>query len=258
MKIVFLGTAGGIPTKDRNVTSIGLQRGTKRWSLFDCGDGTTFQIAKTDWALPNLDSIFITHLHADHFFGILSLLFRKDNFREDNCDVTLYAPKGMREFIENSLKITKKVFSNFNLTMIEIEEGMPIIFDDMKVEVLQMLHCIPSYGFYIESMDKKIIIAGDNENPEALKKYFNGLDLLVHEATFMEEDYIPKIRRTMHTTARLLGEVAQKYELKRVIATHLSSKYSNKELVQGLYDEIALEYKGQLDLAKDFDEFEVK
>ena len=257
MKTVFFGTGGGIPTKDRNVTSIGLQRGTERWSLFDCGDGTTFQIAKTNWALPNLDSIFITHLHADHFLGILSLLFRKDNFREDNCDVTLYAPKGVRAFVENCLEITQKVFLNFNLTMVEIEEGMPIMFDDMKIEVLPMLHRIPCYGFYIESMDKKIIIAGDNENPELLKKYLNGLDLLIHEATFREEHYTQRMKRTMHTTAKLLGEVAQKYELKRVIATHLSSRYYNKELVQGLYDEIAFEYKGQLDLAWDFDEFEV-
>ncbi|NEW61500.1 MBL fold metallo-hydrolase [Sulfurovum sp. bin170] len=256
MKIIFFGTSGGIPTRDRNVTSIGLKTKMDRWSMFDCGDGTTFQVERSSWDLSKLDSIFITHLHADHFFGVLSVLFRKDMYRE-SCDLTLYAPKGVKEFINNSLEITKKIFGKYSLKIVEIEEDDEIELRDMKIKVLPMRHRIPCYGFYVESMGKKIIIAGDNEEPEILKEYLQDLDLLIHEVTFKEEHYVRHRKNSMHTTAKRLGEVADKYGLKSLIVTHLSARYKSKKDVQGLYDEIAFSYKSRLYVANDFDEFEV-
>jgi ribonuclease Z len=256
MKTVFFGTSGGIPTKDRNVTSIGLQTNSTKWSMFDCGDATTFQVEKSNWDLSKLDSIFITHTHADHFFGILSVIFRKDMFKE-SCDLTIYASREARAFIENSIKLTNKVFMKFNLKIVDIADGDEITLRDMKIKILPMLHRIPCYGFYIESMNKKIIIAGDNENPEILKEYLNGLDLLIHECTFKEEHYIEHRKKSMHTTAKLLGEMTHRYGVRGLIATHLSARYKTQKDVQELYDEIALSYKSKLFVANDFDEFEI-
>ena len=256
MKTIFFGTSGGIPTKERNVTAIGLQTSSNSWSLFDCGDGTTLQVEKSKWDLSKLDSIFITHLHADHFFGILSVIYRKDMYKE-SCDLTVYAPKGLKEYIEYSLEFTKKRFMKFNLKMVEIANGSKIELRDMKIEVLPMRHRITCYGYYIEAMDKRLIIAGDNEEPEILKDYLTDLDLLIHECTFKEEHYVKHRKKSMHTTAKLLGEVAHKYGVKSLVATHLSARYKSKEDVRGLYDELALSYKSKLSIASDFDEFEV-
>ena len=256
MKIIFLGTSGGISTQTRNVTSIGLQRDSGSWSMIDCGDGTTYQVARANWKLEMLDSIFITHLHADHFFGIVSILFRKDMMRE-SCDLTLYAPKGMKKFIQNSLEITQKVFENFHLTIVEIEEGMTIEGKEMKIEVLPMHHRISCYGYYIEMADKRVIIAGDNDNPEIMKNHLYTLDLWVHEATFLDKEYTDKRKNSLHTTAKLLGEVADKYDVKWLIATHISGRHQDKEGVKEIEDEIRLNYKNRLEIADDFDEFEV-
>lgn len=257
MKIIFFGTSGGIPTKDRNVSAIGLQSSSfDRWSLFDCGDGTTFQIEKSNWDLSKLDSIFITHLHADHFFGILSVIFRKDMYKQSS-DLTIYAPKGAKEFIENSLSITQKKFVKFNLKIVEIKAGDKIEYKDMKIEVISLLHRIPSYAFFIKSKENQIIIAGDNEKPEILKEYLNGLDLLIHECTFKQEHYIKHRKKSMHTVAKELGEVANRYKLKGLIATHLSARYKTSTDILELYNEIALGYKSTLFIANDFDEFEI-
>jgi len=256
MKIIFFGTSGGISTQRRNVTSIGLERNLEHWSMVDCGDGTTYQVARANWKLEKLDSIFITHLHADHFFGILSLLFRKDMIRE-NCDLTLYAPKGMQAFIENSLTITKKVFENFKLTIVEVEEGMKIEFKAMKIEVFPMQHRISSYGYYIETENKKIMIAGDNDNPAIMKEHLSSLDLWVHEATFIAKEYVNKRKNSMHTTAKLLGEVAQKYKVKWLIATHISGRHQDEEGLKELHDEIASSYTNRLNIANDLDAFEI-
>jgi len=256
MKIIFFGTSGGIPTKERNVTSLGLKRDSGLWSMVDCGDGTTFQVARAGWDLAKLDSVFITHLHADHFFGILSLLFRKDMIRE-NCDLTLYAPKGMKQFITDNLKTTQKVFENFKLTMIEVKDGMSLEFNSMNINVLSMHHRIPCYGYHLETVNKKIIISGDNDNPEIMKKYLHDLDLWIHEATFLEKEYTEKRKNSMHTTAKLLGQVAQKYNVKRVIATHISGRHQDKQGLSEIYNEITSNYKNRLHIANDFNEYEI-
>ena len=106
-------------------------------------------------------------------------------------------------------------------------------------------------------MGKKIIIAGDNEEPEVLKEYLSGLDLLIHEATFKEEHYVRHRKKSMHTIAKHLGEVAHKYDVGNLIATHISARYKTQGDIQELYDEIALSYKSRLYVANDFDEFKL-
>jgi len=254
MKIIFLGTSGGLPSATRNTTALALQSNIadEKWSLFDCGDGTTYQIAKIEWTLDKLDSIFITHLHADHFFGILMLLYRKDMYREC-CDIMLYAPKGVKEFIESAMEITNKTFMNFKLTMVEIEEGSEMEVRDMRVEVLSLKHRIPSYAYHIETKDKRVIISGDNEEPSVLKEYLPNLDLLVHESTFKEVDYEGR-ESSMHSTAKLLGEVAGRYGVANLIATHFSVRYDAEDMRE-IYKEIESNYRNPLFLANDLDEF---
>ena len=76
MQLHFLGTGAGMPSKDRNTSSILLelyeQRGTS-W-MFDCGEATQHQILKTTIKPRKIEKIFITHLHGDHIFGLPGLL----------------------------------------------------------------------------------------------------------------------------------------------------------------------------------------
>ena len=76
MELTFLGTGAGMPSNQRNVTSIALRLLADRGAiwLFDCGEGTQHQIHESILKLSKLEKIFITHLHGDHIFGLPGLL----------------------------------------------------------------------------------------------------------------------------------------------------------------------------------------
>lgn len=76
MEFYFLGTNAGVPTIQRNVTSIALRLLEERRSmwLFDCGEGTQQEVLRSPLKLSRLEKIFITHLHGDHLFGLPGLL----------------------------------------------------------------------------------------------------------------------------------------------------------------------------------------
>ena len=153
MEIFFLGTGAGIPAKLRNVTSIVLklldERGTL-W-LFDCGEATQHQILHTTIKPSRLEKIFITHMHGDHIYGLPGLLSSR-SFQGGETDVTVYGPKGIKEYIETSLKVSG-TYLTYSLEIIEISEG--IIFEDEQfiVEAGLLDHGIPSYGFRIVEKD---------------------------------------------------------------------------------------------------------
>jgi ribonuclease Z len=153
VEFVFLGTGAGIPSKGRNVSAIALhlleERGTT-W-LFDCGEATQHQILHTNVRPRKIEKIFISHLHGDHIFGLPGLLGSR-SFQGGDTELTVYGPKGLKEFIEVSLKVSN-THIKYPLHIIEIEEG--IIFEDkhIRVEVQKLEHGIPSHGYRLIEKD---------------------------------------------------------------------------------------------------------
>lgn len=153
MELVFLGTGAGVPAKERNVSAVALQLLQERGAtwLFDCGEATQHQILYTAIRPRRLEKIFITHLHGDHIFGLPGLLGSR-SFQGGTTELTLYGPKGIREFIETSLTVSYTRLK-YELKVVEIDEG--IIFEDRQFRVIakQLNHGIPSYGYRIEEKD---------------------------------------------------------------------------------------------------------
>ncbi|MFC4324067.1 ribonuclease Z [Litchfieldia salsa] len=154
MEIIFLGTGAGVPAKERNVSSIALQlvaeRGTT-W-LFDCGEATQHQILYTPIKPRRIEKIFITHLHGDHIFGLPGLLGSR-SFQSGDTVLTVYGPKGIKEFINTSLSISK-THLKYPLNVHEIEED-GTIFEDNQFEVIvkKLDHGIDSYGYRVIEKD---------------------------------------------------------------------------------------------------------
>lgn len=154
MELYFLGTNAGVPSLQRNVTSIALRLMEERRSiwLFDCGEGTQHQFLKSPLKLSKLEKIFITHLHGDHLFGLPGLLSSRA-YQGGMTPLTLYGPPGTRKFVETSLELSQSRV-NYELHIVEHEGG--IIFEDdmFVVESALLEHRIDSYGYRITEKDR--------------------------------------------------------------------------------------------------------
>ena len=154
MEIIFLGTSAGTPTKSRNVSAVAIKKAnSKLWSLIDCGEGTQQQILHTKLSLNRLESIFITHVHGDHCYGLPGLL-SSASLAGRTSSLTIIAPAPIQDFVENTQKISKSSLS-YNINFIHIEECKEYTAgNDFNVEFLALSHCVPSYAYIF--CEKKI------------------------------------------------------------------------------------------------------
>ncbi|MEH5011822.1 ribonuclease BN [Phytobacter diazotrophicus] len=155
MELIFLGTSAGVPTRSRNVTAIllNLQHPTQAglW-LFDCGEGTQHQLLRTSFNPGKLDRIFITHLHGDHLFGLPGLLCSR-SMAGNAQPLTIYGPKGIREFVETSLRLSGS-WTDYPLTIEEVSEGLVVDDGLRRVTAFALNHPVECYGYRIEEHDK--------------------------------------------------------------------------------------------------------
>ncbi|EKN69701.1 ribonuclease Z [Neobacillus bataviensis LMG 21833] len=192
MDIFFLGTGAGMPAKLRNVTSIALKLLEERGAvwLVDAGEATQHQILHTSIKPRRIEKIFITHLHGDHIYGLPGLLSSR-SFQGGESEVTVYGPKGIKEYIHVSLSLSQ-TYLKYQLTVIEIEEG--IIFEDEQfiVETRLLEHGIPSYGYRIVEKDRpgtlladKLMEAGVQPGP-IFRKIKNGETVTLEDGRVIE------------------------------------------------------------------------
>jgi ribonuclease Z len=142
-----------MPAKYRNVTAIALKhlQDGAIW-LFDCGEATQHQILHTSLKPRKIERIFITHLHGDHIFGLPGLLGSR-SFLGGIEPVTIYGPKGIRDFVEMSLSISQSHLK-YDIHYVEFEDEFYVDEDDFIIEAKLLDHGIPSYGYRIVEKDK--------------------------------------------------------------------------------------------------------
>ncbi|PAD22132.1 ribonuclease Z [Terribacillus saccharophilus] len=150
MELHFLGTGAGLPSKDRNVTSICLSMPQERQAvwMFDCGEATQHQLLYSPLKPGKIEKIFITHLHGDHIYGLPGLLSTR-SFQQSDLQLEIYGPLGIKEFIEVSLRVSGSNVAS-SLIIHEIEPGR--IFEDegWTVDAVQLSHGITCLGYIVE------------------------------------------------------------------------------------------------------------
>ena len=152
MKLTFLGTSAGKPTKERNVSALALEFDQdNKWYLFDCGEGTQRQIMQSSLSVGKLDTIFITHLHGDHYYGLPGLLCTKKLDVALN-PLSIYGPKGIKKFLECILDVSKG-YLGYQLNIIEYIPQDEFVFDKFSLKVLPLIHSKESAAFYIKEND---------------------------------------------------------------------------------------------------------
>jgi ribonuclease Z len=150
VKVTFLGTSAGAPTRKRNVTSIALQLDQQSclW-LFDCGEGTQHQFLRSPLRLSQLERIFITHLHGDHLFGLVGLLASRSLQDGIESPVTLYGPEGIVEYVRACLDVGRTRLQ-FPLHIEVVRAGVVCETETTQVLCAPMQHGIPAFGYAVQ------------------------------------------------------------------------------------------------------------
>ncbi len=152
LQLTFLGTSAGKPTKERNVSALALEFDQdNKWYLFDCGEATQHQIIRSRLSIGKLDTIFITHLHGDHYYGLPGLLSSK-KLDKALRPLNIYGPKGIKKFLECVLNVSEEHLG-YKLKIIEYEAQETFIFDKFSLKILPLVHSIESFAFYIKEND---------------------------------------------------------------------------------------------------------
>lgn len=156
MKVIPLGTSSGKPTLRRNVSALAVAR-EGEWQLFDCGEGTQTQIVRAGLNPNRLSSIFITHLHGDHFNGVAGLLSTMGLDRRIR-DLVLVGPRGINDYLETLARL-KILFVNYPL---EVREYGPQGSSSMNATSNGMIDVYEAAGYVVSSLplDHRIFTLG--------------------------------------------------------------------------------------------------
>lgn len=173
MTLTILGCYAATPRTLTNPTAQVLEI-KNRMFLIDCGEGTQVQLRKHKIKFGKINQIFISHLHGDHFYGLIglistfALLGRK-------TDLHVYGPKGIKEVILMLLKVSNS-WTSYNLYFHELESKEPeVIFEDDKVKVttIPLRHRVYTNGYLFQekNIERKL-------NIEAVENY--GIDMVYY------------------------------------------------------------------------------
>lgn len=152
MRITFLGTGAGIPSRTRNVSSMALRLPQRKevW-LFDCGEGTQHQLLRSDVRLGHITRIFITHLHGDHIFGLPGLL-GTCSLSGDLRQLDIYGPPGLDSLLSTALELSQTTLG-FPLQVHIIEGGVIVDDGGFSVRCLPLEHRIATFGYRVQEYD---------------------------------------------------------------------------------------------------------
>ena len=277
--VTILGSGAAIPLLGRN-PSAHIVNVNERLYLLDCAEGTQVQLRKYHIRMQRIEQIFISHLHGDHYYGLMGLI-TTFHLLGRKTPLHLFAPPELDGIIRLQLETSRTVLQ-YPLHFHGIDTSLAAqIHEDRNVEVstIPMQHNFPSCGFLIREkrskrnirkdfiegrslspLDYRRIKSGndyEDENgvvhanhdittpPPSPKAYayctdtaysesiiplIKGVDLLYHEATFME-DRASDAAAKFHSTARQAATIAAKAGAKKLLIGHYSARYKTLEML---------------------------
>ena len=274
-KITILGSSGAVPAYGR-MPSAQFIEVENNYFLIDCAEGAQLQLMKFDLHMHRIDHIFISHLHGDHYLGLMGLLFTLHLNKRKN-DLHIYSHKGLDEIITLQLKYSKSAL-NYKIIFHQLTPGKKeVIFENkfVMVETIPLLHKLDCSGFLIREkqkprrIDKETLpqnlsilqlnklkagedlldevgnvlyrndkltlpprksrsyaYCSDTQYFEDIIEQIRDIDVLYHEATFMEED-ADKALETRHSTVKQAATIAMKAQPTRLLIGHFSVRYKD-------------------------------
>jgi ribonuclease Z len=142
LDVLFIGTAGSAPTARRALPATLVRRGGDRL-LFDCGEGTQRQLLRSI-GLVDLEEVFISHFHADHFLGLPGML-KTFSLRGRETPLTVYGPPGLRALFSALAVVVGR--TTYPLELVELEPNEPLHRDGYMIAPFAVAHGVRAYGY---------------------------------------------------------------------------------------------------------------
>lgn len=152
--VTILGSSGALPAYGRFPSSQ-LVEIQNRHFLIDCGEGAQMQLMKFQANLHRINHILISHLHGDHYLGLMGLIFTMHLLRRTN-DLHLYSHRGLDEIITTHLKYSRSVPS-FKIIFHQLEKDrQQTIYEDdaLTIETIPLTHKLTCSGFLFREKEK--------------------------------------------------------------------------------------------------------
>jgi len=218
MKVIFLGTGEAFDENYLNNSSLVITGKTKL--LLDCGMTTPYQLWKYNNDQNLLDAVYISHSHADHYFGLPALLVRMWEEKRKK-PITVFSQKGLekkiKDLMEMGYKGCKKKLS-FKINFKELDQGQIVKFKDLSLSIAKGKHSISNFAIRIENNKKILCYSGDGTFTKNTKKLYKDADLLIHEA------YLYDKKEIGHARIIDLIKVAERNNVKCLALTHIDRK----------------------------------
>lgn len=188
MKLTILGCYAATPRTLTNPTAQVLEM-KERMFLIDCGEGTQVQLRKNKIRFSKINHVFISHLHGDHFYGLIGLV-STFSLLNRQTDLHIHAPKGAKEIILLQLKLSNS-WTGYNLYFHELEGNeRQVVFEDDKVIVttIPLKHRVYTNGFLFQEKPgpRRLNIAAVEEygiDTCYYQKIKNGGDIVLDNGT---------------------------------------------------------------------------
>ncbi|MFY0625073.1 MAG: ribonuclease Z [Reichenbachiella sp.] len=182
LSLTILGSNASVPAHNRNQTAQLLNMMQVPF-LIDCGEGTQLQLKKYKFKAQKIDHIFISHLHGDHYYGLMGLISSMHLYGRQK-DLNIYCPPGLKEIISINLK-NSQTFLNYKINLTEWTPGShELLFENQHLTVhsFPLNHRINCSGFLFREKAKKRRIdknkLTENVSPQVIIKLKNGEDIL--------------------------------------------------------------------------------
>lgn len=194
-EITILGSGAALPTTLRN-PSAQYVFCNDRHILVDCGEGTQNQLRRHGIKLQKLSHILISHLHGDHYFGLVGLLSSMHLLGRDK-GITIYGPEGLEQIIRMQLEFGGAEIG-FGIDFVALDGKTPrLLFEDRRIEIrtFPLKHRIPTNGFRISEKPFERSLDGEKFKRDGLSltlvpKLKKGEDVVLEDGTIVyAKDY---------------------------------------------------------------------
>lgn len=178
-KVTILGSGSAVPTSWHNPSSQIVQY-LGRQFLIDCGEGTQMQMIRFKVKTRNLDHIFISHLHGDHFYGLIGLINSFHLMRRKK-PLNIYASQDLKKLIDFQLKVTHTTL-NFPMVYHNLEQAEnDLLYEDefLTISSFPLKHSIAVWGFLVKEKTgrrriRKAFVQKYNPDADAISRIIKG------------------------------------------------------------------------------------